>query len=76
MVTSIFGHSFILVIYYCAFIKKIAGKNIKAIISKKIERSGESDTDETAIESVNNANRSMVENDILDENHDVIIIFI
>ena len=56
--------------------KKIAGKNIKAIISKKIERSGESDTDETAIESVNNANCSMVENDILDENQDVIIIFI
>ena len=56
--------------------KKIAGKNIKAIISKKIEGSGECDTDETAIESVNNANHSMVENDVLDENQDVIIIFI
>ena len=51
--------------------RKLAGKNMKAIISKEIEGSGESDIEETAIDSVNNANWSIIENEVLDENQEV-----
>ena len=51
--------------------RKLAGKNMKAIISKEIERSGESDIIERAIDSVNNANCSIVKSEVLDESQEV-----
>ena len=46
---------------------------MKAIISKEIERSGESDIDETTIDLINNehANCSIVVKEVLDENQEV-----
>ena len=39
---------------------------MKAIISKEIEGSGESDIDEAAFDSVNNVNCNIVEKEVLD----------
>ena len=45
--------------------RKLAGKNMKVIISKEIEGSGDSNIDETTTDSVNNehANCSIVVNE-------------
>ena len=53
--------------------RKLAGKNMKVIISKEIEGSGDSNIDETTTDSVNNehANCSIVVNEFLDENQEV-----
>ena len=47
--------------------RKLAGKNVKVIMPKEIEVSSVIDI-EIAIDSVNNANCSIVENEVLDEN--------
>ena len=53
--------------------RKLVGKNMKGIILKEIEGSGESDTGETTIDSVNNehVNCSIAINADLDENQEV-----
>ena len=51
--------------------RKLAGKNMKAIISKEIEGSGDSDIDKNAIDSVNNVNCSIAKCEVLDENQKV-----
>ena len=56
--------------------RKWTEENIKAIISKENEGSSESDIDETAIDSVNNANCSIVENEDLDGSQEVNDLFI
>ena len=47
--------------------RKLAGKNVKVIMPKEIKVSSVIDI-EIAIDSVNNANCSIVENEVLDEN--------
>ena len=53
--------------------RKLVAKNMKGIILKEIEGSGESDTGETTIDSVNNEhiNCSIAINEDLDENQEV-----
>ena len=53
--------------------RKLVAKNMKGIIPKEIDGSGESDTGETTIDSVNNehVNCSIAINEDLDENQEV-----